>query len=228
MPDPRIGRPRTPAPSAASPPCGGFARLACLIHAANVRSEPGSNPSRVSSTGPAAGVVHYRGSLPQTVPGSNPRHRLAGSLPPAGRDADRPDTATRPGPTLHTNNPSQVVKDHAVMLQVEASFASHHRASRIFVRDTNTLAAACGTSMCCSKKPAVPYSRAGRTTIGPGCLSAVFGMGTGVPTRVWPPAGLGVPVSSVGQSRINVRRRRHEARRPCSGGRGRCGQAVGC
>ena len=45
MPDPRIGRPRTPAPSAASPPCGGFARLACLIHAANVRSEPGSNPS---------------------------------------------------------------------------------------------------------------------------------------------------------------------------------------
>jgi hypothetical protein len=45
------------------------------------------------------------------------------------------------------------------------------------------------------------YSRAGRTTIGPGCLSAVFGMGTGVPTRVWPPAGLGC-VESVGQSRI--------------------------
>src|SRR5438128_1688289 len=32
------------------------------------------------------------------------------------------------------------------------------------------------------------YSRAGRTTIGPGCLSAVFGMGTGVSTRVWSPA----------------------------------------
>ena len=38
----------------------------------------------------------------------------------------------------------------------------------------------------------MPYSRAGRTTIGPGCLSAVFGMGTGVPTRVWPPARSGV------------------------------------
>jgi hypothetical protein len=46
--------------------------------------------------------------------------------------------------------------------------------------------------------PAMTYSRAGRTTIGPGCLSAVFGMGTGVPTRVWPPAGLGC-VGSVGQ-----------------------------
>lgn len=28
-------------------PCGFHVRLACLIHAANVRSEPGSNPSRV-------------------------------------------------------------------------------------------------------------------------------------------------------------------------------------
>ena len=37
-------------------------------------------------------------------------------------------------------------------------------------------------------KPAMSYSRAGRTTIGPGCLSAVFGMGTGVSTRAWPPA----------------------------------------
>lgn len=27
----------------------GFPRLACLIHAANVRSEPGSNPSKVFS-----------------------------------------------------------------------------------------------------------------------------------------------------------------------------------
>ena len=36
--------------------------------------------------------------------------------------------------------------------------------------------------------PAMTYSRAGRTTIGPGCLSAVFGMGTGVSTRAWSPA----------------------------------------
>ena len=32
------------------------------------------------------------------------------------------------------------------------------------------------------------YSRAGRTTIGPRCLSAVFGMGTGVSTRARSPA----------------------------------------
>ena len=32
------------------------------------------------------------------------------------------------------------------------------------------------------------YFRAGRTIIGPGCLSAVFGMGTGVSTQVWSPA----------------------------------------
>ena len=38
------------------------------------------------------------------------------------------------------------------------------------------------------KKPAMTYSRPGRTTIGPECLTAVFGMGTGVATRVWSPA----------------------------------------
>src|SRR5262249_20731951 len=31
------------------------------------------------------------------------------------------------------------------------------------------------------------YSRAVRTTIGPKCLTAVFGMGTGVATWVWSP-----------------------------------------
>src|SRR5436190_18589298 len=38
-----------------------------------------------------------------------------------------------------------------------------------------------------SQTPAVTYSRAGSTTIGPGCLTAVFGTGTGVATRVWSP-----------------------------------------
>ena len=78
-----------------------------------------------------------------------------------------------------------------------------------------------------NKKPAVPYSRAGRTTIGPGCLSAVFGMGTGVPTRVWPPAGLGC----VGSGVRSPSGRSDVATGPvalCVGGRGRCGQAVGC
>ena len=44
IPNPKVGThallPLTPVP-----PLLGFPRLACLIHAANVRSEPGSNPS---------------------------------------------------------------------------------------------------------------------------------------------------------------------------------------
>ena len=45
IPNPGVGThallPLTPVP-----PLLGFPRLACLIHAANVRSEPGSNPSK--------------------------------------------------------------------------------------------------------------------------------------------------------------------------------------
>ena len=37
------------------------------------------------------------------------------------------------------------------------------------------------------KIPAMTYSRAIRTTIGPGCLTAVFGMGTGVTNQVCSP-----------------------------------------
>jgi hypothetical protein len=52
-PVPGVGYPRLTAPFATSPaegyPPAGFVRLACLIHAANVRSEPGSNPSKVVS-----------------------------------------------------------------------------------------------------------------------------------------------------------------------------------
>ena len=51
------------------------------------------------------------------------------------------------------------------------------------------------------KEPAMTYSRAGRTTIGPGCLSAVFGMGTGVSTRVRPPAS-SVPLAGVYQDNV--------------------------
>ena len=49
IPIPRVGYPRITAPFATfHPSCPGFlVRLACLIHAANVRSEPGSNPSKV-------------------------------------------------------------------------------------------------------------------------------------------------------------------------------------
>src|SRR5262245_13861586 len=37
------------------------------------------------------------------------------------------------------------------------------------------------------KDPAMTYSRPRRTTIGPGCLTAVFGMGTGMAIRAWSP-----------------------------------------
>src|SRR5947209_19076426 len=36
------------------------------------------------------------------------------------------------------------------------------------------------------KNPAITYSRARRTTIGPGCLTVVFGMGTSVSIQVCP------------------------------------------
>jgi hypothetical protein len=51
MPVPGVGYPRLTAPFATSPGSypPGFVRLACLIHAANVRSEPGSNPSKMSA-----------------------------------------------------------------------------------------------------------------------------------------------------------------------------------
>ena len=53
IPDLRAGYLRITAPFATSPEyCyPGFVRLACLIHAANVHSEPGSNPSKVAACG---------------------------------------------------------------------------------------------------------------------------------------------------------------------------------
>ena len=47
IPDPRVRHLPVTTPFAALPPCGVRARLACLIHAANVHSEPGSNPSKL-------------------------------------------------------------------------------------------------------------------------------------------------------------------------------------
>jgi hypothetical protein len=51
-------------------PCGFHVRLACLIHAANVRSEPGSNPSlgmfvlSVASPCATSPKARYQGGLP--------------------------------------------------------------------------------------------------------------------------------------------------------------------
>src|ERR1019366_7013290 len=45
------------------------------------------------------------------------------------------------------------------------------------------------------KKPAITYFRVIHTIMGPKCLTAVFGMGTGVATWVWSPARR-IPVGS--------------------------------
>src|SRR4051812_16823474 len=58
--------PLSPLPPGLPP---GFVRLACLIHAANVRSEPGSNPSWITPP---------RGCDPPPVPGP---HRGSGGPP---------------------------------------------------------------------------------------------------------------------------------------------------
>ena len=46
IPNHGVGYRRLTHPCATDPPCGEPVRLACLIHAANVHSEPGSNPSQ--------------------------------------------------------------------------------------------------------------------------------------------------------------------------------------
>ena len=77
MPDPRVDThallPLTLLPIA------GYAQLACLIQAANVRSEPGSNPSKVYCAPPEGGVnfdslircsVSTQRTFPTTLPAS--------------------------------------------------------------------------------------------------------------------------------------------------------------
>jgi hypothetical protein len=58
IPVPEVGYPCLTAPFATSPRSKplGFVRLACLIHAANVRSEPGSNPSIICTLSGSAGL----------------------------------------------------------------------------------------------------------------------------------------------------------------------------
>ena len=46
------------------------------------------------------------------------------------------------------------------------------------------------------QSPAMTYSRAIRTTIGPGCLTAVFGMGTGVAIQVCSPGSTSPPLAA--------------------------------
>ena len=112
MPNPGVGYPRLTAPYAASPHCWGFARLACLIHAANVRSEPGSNPSKVFATPPKWGSLTSSG-LPARVRTETQSHPTSGRplAGPAGRRATsvrRPHGKHPPPARLHLR---RLVKD---------------------------------------------------------------------------------------------------------------------
>ena len=62
------------------------------------------------------------------------------------------------------------------------------------------------------KFPAMTYSRVAHTTIGPGCLTAVFGMGTGVTIQV------SSPEKFIGDGKSSG----------TSGEKEQCGQALGC
>ena len=97
----------------------GFVRLACLIHAANVRSEPGSNPSKLAA---CAGPLRNRRIIPCFVAsgddrGENLKHkesdlrkghllamtqrfRVMSSRPPP-RDCVMPEGTTQPRLALH-------------------------------------------------------------------------------------------------------------------------------
>ena len=71
MPNHGVGCRRLTHPCATDPPCGGPVRLACLIHAANVHSEPGSNPSQMSRTpqqaAPSGAVLAVSDPHPERV-----------------------------------------------------------------------------------------------------------------------------------------------------------------
>src|SRR5262245_37935147 len=77
--------------------------------------------------------------------------------------------------------------------------------------------------------PAITYSRPLRTTIGPGCLTAVFGMGTGRAIQVCSP-GLYQQVAVEGCLHAYLRSepRSRCSRREQGQGKDQCGKAIGC
>src|SRR3954466_12743758 len=93
-PEPRGRYPCLTAPYAGSLPCGRFPRLACLIHAANVRSEPGSNPSKVYRH-PLAGVT-LRLNPAASQPNSTTTNLFAEVEPAAQRPYPTPTNSFPP------------------------------------------------------------------------------------------------------------------------------------
>jgi hypothetical protein len=85
------------------PVARGFPRLACLIHAANVRSEPGSNPSKVfvSPSPEEEGSCLASDSRRPNRPVTNHQPTLAGRPTVGTGSADRRPFPTPPPTTTH-------------------------------------------------------------------------------------------------------------------------------
>ena len=178
IPDPKVGThallPLTPVP-----PLLGFPRLACLIHAANVRSEPGSNPSKCIEKPPCGGPLFECLSQPSSQPDS--KNSIS---PPRHKYRDDPTRSRSSRLSGQTRNPVTTWIPHP-NCQRSCDVISHisYHSRRSDIADTGDF-----VSTVSNIEPAMTYFRAGRTIIGPRCLSAVFGMGTGVSTWAWSPA----------------------------------------
>src|SRR5215213_8915203 len=86
----------------------GFVRLACLIHAANVRSEPGSNPSQCVLSAPGCPGVHERKKLDVRRLGIDSLNCGRETFPPPNRRmSDAKLASTHPRKARNT----QLVKD---------------------------------------------------------------------------------------------------------------------
>ena len=116
IPDPAVGThallPLTPVP-----PLLGFPRLACLIHAANVRSEPGSNPSNVFAKPAAAGSQAILGRSRRCS--GKTRTQTAG-LPTTGRPAAASRLA-EPEPAQHGRPEPRSTRLHTHLSKTDMS-----------------------------------------------------------------------------------------------------------
>jgi hypothetical protein len=85
-------------------------RLACLIHAANVRSEPGSNPSIVFSAPPRGGTL-FQACVRCSVSDSKELVRSHDRGSPHDRDSDQGESASQRLSTHPIGSRQQLVKD---------------------------------------------------------------------------------------------------------------------
>ena len=107
----------------------------------------------------------------------------AASLPPASKVLRRAPRRTQPSllaSKVHANcqRAIKAVRNAATKTTITVTFPATELKRRSISRRLPG-----GRS----KNPAITYSRVLHTTIGPGCLTAVFGMGTGVTIQVCSP-----------------------------------------